>query len=122
MQSTNLNLTRHAQVRMQQRGITRKTIETIMVYADRRTMSGRGCMTLSLTHRRVDELIAADLVTPQQSDSLTQFSLVRACNGEIVTVYPRNRRANRDRYKRSKSFYHRNSQRTPRRLGGLAHS
>lgn len=117
MDNSNLHYSQHAQKRMNQRGISKATVETIVKHGDRRTYCGNGCRAVRLTWRWAEGLAHDDELRPAIAERVPHLTVILSPEKDIVTVFPRRRGHNRDAVKRTKSFHHRRSRRRPRRLG-----
>lgn len=93
-------MTQHAAVRTQQRGVPHHLIDALMSYADFEAPVGGGCTVLRMTRDRLDDPDLADRLGSER-ERLQGLSIVWSeRTGEIVTVLrPRRGSAGR-RYRR----------------------
>lgn len=80
------NLTQHAEIRSQQRGVPQHLIHAVITHADFEAYVGKGCVALSISRQRLsDPEMAATLGAAR--DRLKDLCLVVANDtGEVVTV------------------------------------
>lgn len=78
-------LSLHAQQRMQQRGVRRQAVETLLSVADQSVHVGGGYTAYSLTRKCAGTLQKAGWPAPTL-DRLCQLTLVIADDGTVVTV------------------------------------
>ena len=82
------NLTRHAQVRIQQRGLKRQEIDLVMQFADKEVRRGGAIVALSLSRNQISELQADGIINAAQNELLR--NLVVLYSGEeqaVVTAF-----------------------------------
>lgn len=81
-------LTRHAEARMNQRGVTMETLRRALDWHDRAVPVGEGCSALSLSPQRERALREAG-VAPALLDRVRPLVVLLAENGAVVTVMNR---------------------------------
>jgi hypothetical protein len=87
-----MNLSRHAQIRAQQRGVTERLIEMIFEHADVEKNVGDDCTLIRVSRRQAD--------TIRGSDKLSKFALIWSeTRSQIVTVLPLQKTAAGRRYR-----------------------
>jgi hypothetical protein len=87
-----INLSHHAQIRAQQRGITPTMIEAILDNADVDQPIGNGCTLFRMSRRRGPALAGAE--------KLSRFAVVWSdTNAQVVTVLPLHSSAAGRRYR-----------------------
>lgn len=81
-----LQLTSHAAVRANQRGVPHGLIEQLLAHADTETRVGGGCVALSVSRRRLSDRDVRRSVGPDL-DRLRNLAVVcNASDGSIVTL------------------------------------
>ena len=84
------NFTRHAQKRLTARGIKGNVVELITIYGDREARVGERLIALSLSADKIRELIAENIVKPQQVSSLSKtVVLLNEDRFQVVTAFAR---------------------------------
>lgn len=78
-------LTKHAQMRMQQRGVKDLRMEILRNLADLELPVGRGLHAMRLSQRALSEARAQGL-SAQEADRLQRMVLVESADGALVTV------------------------------------
>jgi hypothetical protein len=81
-------LTLHGQVRLRQRGITARTVATVLEHHDLAMEAGNGCNALSISHLALAGL-AHDGVPPSLLERARRVVVVQSANGMVVTVINR---------------------------------
>lgn len=76
----NIKLTRHAERRMGQRGITHKFLDMLLTHADTETPVGGGLISLSVTSKRAKYL--------NVDDKLHRYCLLVSSDNALVSVLP----------------------------------
>lgn len=85
-------LSKHAQLRAQQRGISRGTIEIIFEHADIDTYIGSGCRLFRVSRRQAERLAGPD--------KLSRLALIWSDeSAQVVTVMPVHETAYGRRYR-----------------------
>src|SRR5262245_8927735 len=92
-------LTEHARRRTRQRGIRDVDVLLLLFGADREVPVGAGCVAISISHKRREELVAEGY-PPGVIDRAARISAVESAYGEIVTVLRPHRLRGR-RYRRA---------------------
>ena len=84
------NFTRHAQKRLTARGIKGNVVELITIYGDREARVGERLIALSLSANKIRELIAENIVKPQQVSSLSKtVVLLNEDRFQVVSAFAR---------------------------------
>mgnify|MGYP001220910245 CR=1 FL=1 len=78
----------HAQKRMQQRGIKKQTVETILLYADKTAHCKGATSSIFLSKKAGRKLLIKKVVSPALMERALNL-IVLIANDVIVTVYPR---------------------------------
>ena len=82
-----LQLTRHGEARMQQRGISKKMTNLILTYADCEVRRGGDVVGLSISRAGIRELRSDGVISSGEADSLGKIVLLYAYFSEqVVTV------------------------------------
>src|SRR6266404_8083730 len=85
-------LSRHAQLRARQRGVTQEMIEMMLTNADIEKNVGGHCTLIRISKRHAQ--------TIQRSDKLSKFALIWSeAHAEIVTILPVHKTAAGRRYR-----------------------
>jgi hypothetical protein len=83
--SLSLSLSKHADTRNRQRGVSDALLQALIDYADCESPVGNGCSVLRVTRRALDSReVRASLGA--QADRLGSLVAVVSCDGNIVTV------------------------------------
>jgi len=85
------NLSSHAEIRAQQRGIRLSTINIIMELADRKVRLPGNVFALSVSQFRGDELVRLGLPAAEIERASNVVAVIN-CDGKVVTVEHRTRR------------------------------
>jgi hypothetical protein len=86
-----ITLSRHAQMRAQQRGVSERMIKMILDHADVEKNVGDGCTLIRVSKRQADAI--------HGSDKLSKFALIWSdTRSQIVTVVPLHKTAAGRRY------------------------
>lgn len=81
-----LQMTHHAAVRASQRGVPHDLIEQLLTHADIETCVGKGCVALSVSHRRLADRDVRRSAR-RSLDKLRNLSVVcDATDGTVLTV------------------------------------
>lgn len=91
-------LTRHAEIRCQQRGIRREVIDAILNEADRVTPAGSGAHTRHVSRKRCGALVKGG-IPPQTVERLASVYVVTA-GSLVVTVFHNHGRQRRRNHRR----------------------
>lgn len=98
---SSLPLTRHADLRAKQRGVTHATLEALIAYADVEAPVGSGCTAIRLSRGRLQDRELRSNLGPL-ADRLRSLSAIVANNsGDVVTVIRDHGRAAGRRYRRA---------------------
>lgn len=94
------SLSRHAEVRLGQRGVSAGMLRALIEHADIESPVGGGCWALALSRRA---RVQADLrdTLGDAADRLASLSVVLAADGTVVTVLHRLRSRSGRRYARA---------------------
>lgn len=84
--SEGFKVTKHAQMRMQQRGVQDSIAGTILTFADRRVHIGGGCQAFSVSRKNAQELIKTGVMTPSIADRIMKKGLVVSNDNTVLTV------------------------------------
>ena len=100
-----MELTKHAQTRMTQRGVSRNAAEQVIEFGDQWTFVGKGCASVSLSRDYAQKLIKAGEMSPSAADRLANLCVVVANDSDaVVTVlHPKNAKAARS-YTKAKGY------------------
>lgn len=79
-------VTKHAQIRMQQRSISEEVTDIILTFADRRSHIDGGSQALFVSRKRAKELVVEGKITPKLADRITSKSVVVSDDDNIVTA------------------------------------
>lgn len=109
------NLTRHARRRIAERGIRSRDLDLLLLVGDTETSVGGGCVAVSMSCRRQDELIAEGHAAGM-IERAARVVAVQGPDGNIVTVLRPAGRHGR-RYRRGW-----NSRRPDAKLGRVSRS
>lgn len=98
------NLTLHAKVRANQRGVSDRRLLSLLVIADIAVPVGRDLHAHRVSRGALAEAIAEGL-SPSDADRLSNIAVVEADNGAIVTVAPVHGRKGRHYRRRSRRHW-----------------
>ena len=97
-------LTRHAEVRANQRGITKRRLESLLSIADIDVAVGRHLHARRASRSAIAEAIQEGL-SPSDAERLSRIALIQADDGAIVTVAPVHGRKGRHYRRRLHRFW-----------------
>ena len=69
-------MTKHAQTRMQQRGIKTSYVELILTYADFYKHVGRGSFKYFISRSEIKKLLKENILKPQEAERISKISIV----------------------------------------------
>jgi hypothetical protein len=81
--------TRHAEQRMQQRGIRAKHRDLLFSYGDRETPAGRGLYRLTFSYGRLRWLVQRGHISRQEAEKCARLTLITD-GMKIITNYSQN--------------------------------
>ena len=82
-------LSKHAEQRMQQRGITQHIVDLVYKYSDKHHLRGDGLRCIFISRKKIRRLIDEEVILPAESDQLNGLSLLVDPNSRVVvTVMP----------------------------------
>ena len=85
-----VNYTQHAQKRLTARGIKGNIVELITIYGDRESHVGQRLIALSLSIRRIRELLADGVAAPKDANALSKtIVLLNEDRFSVVTAFAR---------------------------------
>ena len=90
----NLQLTGHADTRVQQRGVKKSVMEFILNEADIDLPAGRGCRSIFVSHRKLNRLINENKLKPKFAARVDGVVLIEHGN-ELVTLFHKTQRKRR---------------------------
>ena len=79
-------LTKHAAIRMQQRGFLNNTAEIILTHADRHVHIGGGDRAFSVSRKKAERLKATGEIAPSMIDRIHSKSIVVSNDNAVITV------------------------------------
>jgi hypothetical protein len=86
-----LNISRHAQRRMGQRGVTRRRLAEFLEHADKEAHVGSGSTAIRVSRKTAE--------TQNLDDSLCNFAAIIGHDGTLVTIIPMRPGRNSRRYR-----------------------
>ncbi len=86
------NLTKHAQVRAQQRGIRSQTIDMILEMGDRKVRLPGNSFAISVSKSRALDLIRLGFPAADVERATNVVAVISANGGAVITVEHRSRR------------------------------
>lgn len=86
------NLTQHAQVRAQQRGIRIQTIELVLEMGDRKVRLPGNSFAISVSKARAVELVRLGLPPADIERTANVVAVISGTDGAVITVEHRSRR------------------------------
>ena len=89
-------ITRHAQARMQQRGISAATLDALLDFG-RTVRAGGGCEIVFFDRKARARLARAGVIPPSEADRIHKSYAIVESDGAVITVGHRYRRIARDR-------------------------
>ena len=93
LKTPTISLSRHAQKRMQQRGLKKQEIDLVLRFADREVRKGGMVVALSLSRNQISELQTDGIINAAQNELLR--NLVVLYSGEdqaVVTAFKATRK------------------------------
>ena len=97
-----LKLSKHAIVRMNQRGVRKVDIELLVAHADVAIPCGNGCMSYCMTEKGLNDLLLVK-VPVQMADRVRNLCAIVSVDGTIVSVMKLHGNKGK-RYRRDKQF------------------
>lgn len=88
----NLNITNRAQVRAQQRGVRRETLEMVLELADRKVRLPGNAFAVSISSSKAAELVRSGLPAADVERTSNVTVVIAGASGQIITVEHRFRR------------------------------
>lgn len=88
-------LTRHAQARMQQRGISAATLDALLDFG-RTARAGSGCEIVFFDKRARERLARAGVIPASEAERICRSYAIVESDGAVITVGHRTRRIARD--------------------------
>lgn len=79
-------VTKHAQIRMQQRGVRDGMTDIILTFADRRVNVGGESQAFSVSRKNAQKLIETGVMAPSMADRIKNKAVVVANDNHVVTV------------------------------------
>ena len=82
-----MNISTHAQMRMQNRGITKELFSLHQRFADREAFVGSGCSSWTITNQGVNAMVDSG-ISIQTVDKVRRLAIIYGGDGTIVTALP----------------------------------
>jgi len=106
-QPERIELTRHASIRVRQRGVPERVLRLVLEHADITLHAGDGCEHMYLSHHQAEELIASAIAGPDEVSRARRLVAVLGQQGVTTVLRPdsgsRGRRYRRQMATRSAS-------------------